>query len=456
MRRGGSRGPAAGGGTPGSLGSRRSIVLLVGAGTAELILLTTLGWWPGHGMPHPGLLLFGGAFGAYAVGALAVGRHPRDHRAAWTAVWGLGLAMRLTLIPLTPELSDDFWRYLWDGHVQLSGLNPYLFAPGDAALDGLSTPWRGLINNPGVPTIYPPVAQLAFLAVAAVGGTLVQLKLLWLAFDMATGWLLLKVARATGRSGRRVLLLYLWSPLLVVEVAWNAHLEPLGLAGLAALLTFTGPARLPDGQPGRRAVGAGVALAWASLTKFAPAAALPALLRRGGRPLLWGLMGASLLLYLPYARAGGALFRGLGTYARHWRFNETGFALLEALLPGPLVPRLAAAVMVLAVVGWVTLRRFDAGRSLLWILGTGLFLSPTLHPWYALWILPLAALRESPGWILFTGTVFVGYLGLGTYADTGLWPQPLWARLLIWVPVGVTLLLGRSRRPARPEPRPSP
>ena len=59
----------------------------------------------------------------------------------------------------------------------------------------------------------------------------------------------------------------------------------------------------------------------------------------------------------------------------------------------------------------------------------------TVHPWYVLWALPFAALRRNRAWIMLTGLVLLGYWGLEAFHARGEWPQPLWARLLLWVPV---------------------
>jgi len=415
--------------------------VLLPAGLTQLGLLALLGWWPGARWPWPALFLVLAAFGAYLAAAIRV----KDLAGGHLLVWVLAIAMRLVFLPLSPELSDDVWRYLWDGHVQLSGVNPYLFAPSAPELAELRTTWHGLINNPDVPTIYPPFAQLAFLAIALVGGTVLQAKLLFLGFDLATGWLLGRVAHLTGRSRRLTQLLYLWSPLLVVEVGWNAHLEPLGLFGLVLVVLL---ARAP--------VSAGVAGALSALTKLAPAAAVPPLTRRLGWRFAAAFAATFALLYLPYAGAGSALFTGLRTYAQHWRFMEGPFALLEAVLPGPRSPRWAAAALVVGVVGWSTLRRFRPEKALFWILGAGLLLTPTLHPWYVLWILPLAALRVSRPWILLSGLAFVGYFGFGAYQATGSWTQPGWLRLVMWAPVLFLLLLDAARlwRDAVPPPNP--
>ena len=431
--------------------TRRTLVVL---GVTELVLLAALGWWPEAHFPFPGLMLFGAAFAVYAAAAWRIGPDSGDS----STVWLLAIAMRLSLLPLAPELSDDIYRYLWDGHVQLSGVNPYLYAPGAAELAGLRTAYHALINNPTVPTIYPPFAQAAFLLIALMGSALLSAKVVWLACDLGTAWVLSRIARATGRNEKRVLLLYLWAPLLVVEVAWSGHLEPLGMLVMALAILLAGAARRgvqavsdavdDPAEPARRAwlpFAAGGALALSALTKFAPAAALPALVRRLGWKSLAGFAITGLVLYAPFALAGPRLFTGLMTYSEHWWFMKGPFTVLEAVTGDPGRARFAAAALVVIVVGWTAVARFDLERTLLWLLGAGMILTPTLHPWYVLWMLPMAALRTSRPWILLSGLAFIGYFGLGSYQETGDWSQPGLARAALWMPFLVLLVFDGYR-----------
>ena len=424
--------------------SAASAYVVLGLGLTELALLATLGWVPAaHRFPLPGLAVFGAAFVVYAIAAWRSGsRHASDGergadgdgaiegRDDVRTIWLVAIAMRLVLLPLTPELSDDVYRYLWDGHVSLAGINPYFYPPDAVELEGLRTAWHHLINNPSVPTIYPPLAQVAFILLGLAGSSIVAAKILWLACDLGTAAVLAGIARDTGRDERTVLLLYLWAPLLVVEVAWSAHLEPLGLLMMALAIRC---AHRSEG------VAAGAALAVATLTKFAPVAALPALVRHHGwRPLLvFGL--AVGVLYLPFASAGGALFIGLRTYGEHWWFMKGAFALLEGLAGDPELARQLAGLVVVAVIGWCTRRAFTLERSLLWTLGAGMIVTPTLHPWYVLWMLPMAALRASRAWLLLGGLAFIGYFGLTGYQETGDWAQPPLARAALWLPFFLAL-----------------
>lgn len=457
---------------------------LILLGLVEVAALATLGWWPAaHRFPLPGLLVFGVAFAAYLVAALHVaarrerGGTPergdtrervaapgsgeeRARAARVRTIWLFAVALRLALLPLAPELSDDVHRYLWDGHVQLSGTNPYVHAPAAPELEALRTSYHHRINNPSVPTIYPPLAQLAFLLVALAGSSLLVTKLLWLACDLGTAWVLARVARETGRDDLLVLLLYAWAPLLVVEVAWSAHLEPLGLLFLALAILGAHRARKGSTARGARSSvgtgarwGAGAALGLSALTKLAPAAALPALARRWGWRPLAAFCAVVAISYLPYLSAGGALFTGLRTYGEHWWFMKGAFGLLEVVAGSPGAARLLAGLVVAGVVAWTAYRRFDLERALLWTLGAGMIVTPTFHPWYVLWMLPMAALRASRPWIVLSGLAFIGYFGLSGYQDTGTWAQPLPARAALWVPFFL-LLAADARRMIREDTHP--
>src|SRR5450755_650111 len=57
---------------------------------------------------------------------------------------------------------DDIHRYVWDGRLQGLGYNPYVVVPSDSAAKALHTPETRNLNNPDLPSPYPPGAQLFF------------------------------------------------------------------------------------------------------------------------------------------------------------------------------------------------------------------------------------------------------------------------------------------------------
>ena len=130
---------------------------------------------------------FLGTFALYLIAVAIVLRLPRTGRSSWPALAliGLfGLLFRLILLPTAPTLSDDMFRYVWDGRVQANGLSPYRYppsAPEAAALHtGDQTIWPH-INRQDAVTVYPPGAQMAFAAVwRVVGNSVTGFKTAWM------------------------------------------------------------------------------------------------------------------------------------------------------------------------------------------------------------------------------------------------------------------------------------
>lgn len=412
-------------------------VLVLGA--LEVALLASLGWWPGgRDTPVPALLLFGAAFVVYLMAASLQSRAPLPRRYVWLP----GLVARAALLPLVPYFSDDIYRYMWDGWVQLQGANPFVFAPADEALASVRTAWHSLINHPSVPTIYPPAAQLAFRSLALLSPSILIFKLAWVACDLGVAWVVDRMSR--DRPDALPLLLYLWSPLVVVEVAWSGHLEPLVLLPLVLACLIDRRAGAPSAErpawPRRSGLASGMLLGLAASVKLAPLAAVPALWRRRGWTAALGALTVPLCLYALYADAGPMLFAGLREFAERWEFNAGIYRMLVAALGSAQLAKLTAAAIVVAVALEAARRRWALDRALLWTIGAALLLAPTVHPWYVLWALPFAALLRQRAWIALTGLVFLAYWGLGAYRTSGVWRQPVWLPWLIYLPVCVILV----------------
>lgn len=323
-------------------------------------------------------------------------------------VLAVALAARLLVAFDMPTLSDDAYRFVWDGRVQAAGINPYRYPPAAPQLRGLRDyDVFTEVNRPFTTTLYPPTSQIAFYAINRVAGEgVVQVKLAWLAVEAVVVALLLIALRRAGRSPGRVAL-YAWHPLAVVEVAGSGHPEP-----LLAAFTF-GALLLWDG--GRRAA-AGAALAAAALTRFVPVLLAPFLVRRGGVRFALALVSVSVLLYLPYLGAGPA---ALGSVAE---FGEEDFGagpfrwLAAAGLPAPAVRWLLIGLLAAGVAATAARPPRDltgAGRYAALLFGGAALASSQVQPWYLLWVLPFLCLAPSAGLLWACATVSGFYLAFG-------------------------------------------
>jgi len=324
--------------------------------------------------------------------------------------------LRLASMTVVVPLSDDLYRYAWDGQVQAAGISPYRYAPNDPALRGLRTEWlwptdqqcRDLRREPGctrinrddVRTIYPPLAQLEFLA-GHLAGASAWRDLGWqvvaLVADLATGVLLWRLLTRMGRDPRWVAA-FAWSPVAVLEGVQNGHVD-----GLATFFVVGAVA-----LAGRRPAASGVALAAATLVKLYPALLLPVLLGRRPVRVLTAFVATVLVGYLPHLLTVGRAAVGfLFDYLREEDYVVgTRYLLLRPIGITGTAATVVAGVCGLVVVA-VVLRQARArgaappgelAPAACLLLGAALLLATPVQPWYGLPLVGLATLAARPQW----------------------------------------------------------
>ncbi len=140
-------------------------------------------------------------------------------------LWGGAILFRLLLLFTSPTLSDDIYRYLWDGHVSVNGVSPYIYPIDAPELDYLEVPVRDLANNTWMASPYLPASQWIFHSLAFLFPLEpIYLQILMVGFDLLSGLLLVGLLRLAALPAHR-LLIYLWNPLVIVEVAHGAHID---------------------------------------------------------------------------------------------------------------------------------------------------------------------------------------------------------------------------------------
>ena len=201
--------------------------------------------------------------------AAAVVTRSADRRPTLALILGTAILLRLLALSAPVFLSDDINRYIWDGRVQAAGINPYRYIPTDPDLARLRDDaiYPNINRNNYAPTIYPPVAQMLFLLANRVGETVLAVKLVSVVVEAVGIGALLLILRAAGEP-REHILLYVWHPLPIWEIAGSGHID-------AAIVAFIALA-LAAAVAGRRAW-SGAALAAATLVKFFPLVLAPAL-----------------------------------------------------------------------------------------------------------------------------------------------------------------------------------
>jgi len=384
-----------------------------------------------------------GAWVCYFAAALIVTRSRRLPRRTliWIIVAAFG--MRFVALETRVPLTTDYWRYLWDGRVQNSGTNPFLYPPNAPEVVHLRDKNWEQIWHKEVPTIYPPTAELLFAGVARFHSSDPEMfRWVFLLGEMGSILLLVSLLRRTGRPPERVIW-YAWCPLPITESITGAHVDGFGLFLL--LLAFWLAARKGSNVGPLSAV----SFAASTLAKGFTLFALPFFVKRGGwRSLLWFGV-ACIVLLLPYIGIGRRLFTGLFEYMGHWETNSSVFLLINWNLT-PVTPyhfAIARGATTLAILAFMTWLVWRQKPGMEWLMGATfavltaqLFLGAPTMPWYAVWTTPLLCWWALPGLVLFTLTLSVQYYARWLYPGN----VPM-HHLLLWlgyVPV-YALLIGQ-------------
>jgi hypothetical protein len=388
--------------------------------------------------PHLGL--FGLAFAAYLV-ALAASR--RLSRRGLLLCLGVALVWRAALVTTPPLLSEDVYRYVWEGRIQLHGGNPYAWGdrPESPRWQSLHDEvWRG-VGHKGYTAVYPPLFLLASRAVVALQDSVTAMKAFLVVCELATLGALALVLRRRRLPLERLLVLA-WSPLALLEIAGSGHNDAFGMLWMVLALVA-----LDADRPLLSALAASAGF----MSKLLPGLVAVAWARRyRAWHVLAGVLLASglVLLYLD-PEAKKTMLLSLSKYSRYWRFNETLFAPFAALLGSHTAAVRAGALLSLGAALALAWRRTEPVASATAVVALFLLLTPNVLPWYALWLLPLLVLRDEPAALLFTGTVSLAYLVYPAFQSGEPWKIGWGWRLLEYGPCALVWSSGWLERRQR-------
>ena len=331
---------------------------------------------------------------------------------------------------------DDIHRYVWDGRLQRLGYNPYFVIPSDPNAQGLHTGETRTLNNPDLPSLYPPGAQLFFRAVTAIHESTFALKVAFFLSNVVIVLVLLDLLRYR-RQPAHLILVYAWNPLLAVE--GSSHIDIVG-----ALLLLLSVAALLRRWRATAAVTLGLAVA----VKFLPLVLLPLYWKR--IRIRDAIVAAAVvgLLYVPFLHHGRIPFGSLGHYLKSFRFNGPMFAILHQVASASLLAWLAVLVG-LATAVW--LRRSVpefATDQFAWPMAASLLFAPVVFPWYLLWLLPFLTSPSTLLIILWTVSIIPVYVMWHLREIEGSWGAlPNWVMVVEYgflVMAAVTIALRRN------------
>jgi hypothetical protein len=339
-----------------------------------------------------------------------------------------GIIYRTIFVFSTPALSDDFYRFFWDGVLIVNRINPFHYLPSEIIenpainIPEINAGLYGLLNSPEYYTVYPPICQFFFWISAWISGgnishAVLTIKVIFLMTEMGSIYLIWNLLKIYKRK-KELTLLYLLNPLVIIELVGNIHFEAIMI--FAVLLAVYSIAK-------QNWIGGALAFALAIIAKLTPLLLLPFFIKKLKlkKSLLFYLITLSVaaLAFLPFA--GRELIHGLGSsiglYFQKFEFNASVFYVIRAFgfwMKGYDVIQEAGiwmAIITFLSISFLAFFQNNKSQNIpgifIWPFLIYFTLATIVHPWY---IIPLIAFCLFTNYrfpIVWSYTIFLSYLG---------------------------------------------
>lgn len=356
-----------------------------------------------------------------------------------------GIALRAVFIFSIPNLSQDFYRFLWDGRLLIQGINPYLFTPDSFAspeawsLSGVEGQAEELISGMGALNAsnysnYPPVLQFcyglaALLAGNSILGSVIVLKLILIAADIGTLLFGKKLLEKLQLPTHHIFWFFL-NPFIIIELTGNLHFEGVMVFFLVGALYFLAV---------KKWLWSAVFLGLSVATKLIPLLFLPLLLPYFlsqfptkaialKKLIIYyiSVLATVLVLFIPFLSE--ALIQNfsatLSLYFTSFEFNASVYYLIRWIgfetVGWNIIGTVGKILPVVVVLFLLYLSFFKKAKDLSRMLVLMLFgicfyylLSTTVHPWYLTVPLVLSVFTRYRFLLVWSFMIVLSYSAYG-------------------------------------------
>lgn len=342
----------------------------------------------------------------------------------------LGIIFRLIFLFIEPNLSQDFYRFIWDGELVSHFVNPYLEVPDNLIVqkDVFIANAQELHQGMGELSArhysnYPPLNQLIFALAALLGGktimgSVIFMRLTIIFADIGIVYFGRKLLKNLNRSPH-LIFWYFLNPLIVIELSGNLHFEGVMLFFFVWALYLLSI---------KKWALAAIPYALSISIKLVPLLFLPLFLKHLGlkkSALFYVSVGAiTLLLLLPFYSAefvanytdtvglwfsnfefNAGIYNGLKKIAvnydaKPWEFIKTY---------GKITPYITIGIVLLFTFFAKNQKLNTLITSMLWILTIYYFLATTVHPWYIVFMVLLTIFTELRYALLWSAMIILSY-----------------------------------------------
>jgi len=356
---------------------------------------------------------------------------------------GIGILFRIILLFCIPNLSNDFYRFIWDGRMTLQGYNPFLHLPRDIVHTDIffqlgkdaTELYHGQGSlSPGNYTCYPPLNQLFFIVSAlifpnSILGSIIILRIFMILADIGTLYYGRKILKHLGLPESNILL-YALNPFIIIELTGNLHFEGIMIFFLVVAIYYLLKNNL---------LKSALLLSLSISVKLIPLIFIPVLLRKLGQSetlkYFLVVMFVSIVLFIPYLSPGliENFASSIDLYFRKFEFNASFYYIIRWIgykTIGWNIIQKAGPLLGLIVFTFVLLisliRKNEKPKqlmiSLLFAISVYYFFSTTVHPWYIAIPLILSVFTQYKFAVIWTFTVMLSYFAYSSQSfQESLW-----------------------------------
>lgn len=338
------------------------------------------------------------------------------------------ILFRIVFVFYTPSLSQDYFRFIWDGRLLAQGVNPYLFVPKDLVVnpDFVMAESRQLYDGMGALSAkhysnYPPVNQFCFwlagvLSSKSIFGGIITLRLILILADIGVLFFGKKILDRMGYCSNRIYF-YLLNPLIIVELTGNLHFE-----GLMLFFLIWSMYLLQQFKWKRAALVFGLSIS----AKLLPLILIPVFFKKlkFKKFVVFGsiAIGINVLLFLPFISAQliTNYTTTIGLWFTNFEFNASLYYVVRYIgyqIVGynviQTIGRFTPFLVIVMVALFSLLKKNNSIATLfntmLLVLTCYFFLSTTVHPWYIISLVVLSVFTIYNYAYIWSGMVVLSY-----------------------------------------------
>ncbi|APQ16927.1 mannosyltransferase [Maribacter hydrothermalis] len=364
----------------------------------------------------------------------------------------VGIIFRLIFLFTEPTLSQDFYRFIWDGHLVAKSINPYLHTPNEiiANMATMIPNANELYNGMGTLSAkhysnYPPLNQLIFGLAALIGGksmfaSLVVMRSTIILADIGIFYFGRKLLKNLNKSPQ-LIFWYFLNPLVIIELTGNLHFEGVMLFFFILSIFLLSL---------KKWTWAAIILACSISIKLVPILFLPLFLpylRWKKSSVFYILIAAtSFLLFLPFYTPEfiANYTKTLSLWFSNFEFNASIYNIVKQVAiqfeakPWEFIKtygKITPALTIITVLLFTFLpKRKDLNQliaSMMWVLTIYYFISTTIHPWYSIFLVLLAIFTSYKYAIIWSAAIVLSYFA---YSQTD-FKENLWLLSIEYISV---------------------